>query len=184
MKTELATVANQYAQAILELAFKQGGEPLADKVLSELTAINKIILHTPDMETVLQHPAIESKKKRQLLTNTFETIVADLTIRVLELLLDKRRLNLLPQIETAYHHMLNEKKNIVSASLTCADKLDDAAIANIKARLTEHLGKRLELDVKVDPSLIGGVVLRLGDQVIDGSIKGKLQSLERVLMSV
>ena len=184
MKTELATVANQYARAILELAFKQGGEPLADKVSDELCAINKVIHNTPDMEMVLQHPAIESKKKRQLLVGAFETIVSDLAMRVLELLLDKRRLNLLPQIETGYHELLNAKKNIVSASLICADKLDESSIANIKARLTEHLGKRLELDVKVDPSLIGGVVLRLGDQVIDGSIKGKLQSLERVLMSV
>src|ERR1039457_2824724 len=147
MKTELATVANQYAQAILELAFKQGAEPLADKVLSELSAINKVILNTADMEVVLQHPAIDRKRKRQLLTGTFQTIVSDLTMRVLELLLDKRRLNLLPQIETGHHQMLNAKKNIVSASLICADKLDDGAIANIKARLTEHLGKRLELDV-------------------------------------
>jgi F-type H+-transporting ATPase subunit delta len=62
--------------------------------------------------------------------------------------------------------------------------LSDSAIADIKARLTEHLGKKLELEVKVDSSLIGGVVLRLGDQVIDGSLKGKLQSIERALLSV
>jgi F-type H+-transporting ATPase subunit delta len=184
MKTELATVADHYAQAILDLAFKQGAEALADKVLSELSAINKVIAQTPDMDMVLQHPGIESKKKRQLLIDAFQTIVSDLTMRVLELLLDKRRLALLPQIESGYHNLLNAKKNIVGASLICADKLDDSAIANIKARLTEHLGKKLELEVKVDPTLIGGVVLRLGDQVIDGSIKGKLQSLERVLMSV
>ncbi|MBK9770114.1 MAG: F0F1 ATP synthase subunit delta [Candidatus Obscuribacter sp.] len=50
--------------------------------------------------------------------------------------------------------------------------------------MTEHLGKKLELDVKVDPSLIGGVVLKIGDQVIDGSLKGKLKSIEKALLSV
>jgi F-type H+-transporting ATPase subunit delta len=57
-------------------------------------------------------------------------------------------------------------------------------VANIKAQLTEHLGKRLELDVKVDPSLIGGVVLRLGDQVIDGSLSGRLRAIEAALLAV
>ncbi|MBA3992408.1 MAG: ATP synthase F1 subunit delta, partial [Cyanobacteria bacterium DS2.3.42] len=72
----------------------------------------------------------------------------------------------------------------VSASLVSSEKLSDEAVANIKARLTEHLGKRLELEVKVDPSLIGGVVLRLGDQVIDGSLKGQLKAIEKALMAV
>lgn len=69
---------------------------------------------------------------------------------------------------------------MVGAVLTCAQKLNDSQIQDIKARLTEHLGKKLELDVEVDPSLIGGMILRLGDQVIDGSLKGKLQVVEKV----
>ena len=58
------------------------------------------------------------------------------------------------------------------------------AIANIKARIAEHMGSNLELEVKVDPSLLGGLVLKMGDQVIDGSLKGKLANLERTLLSV
>jgi F-type H+-transporting ATPase subunit delta len=62
--------------------------------------------------------------------------------------------------------------------------LSDAEVADIKSRLTMNLGKQLDLKVKVDKSLIGGVILRLGDQVIDGSIKGKLRELEKVMLSV
>ncbi len=184
MKTGNATVAGQYADAVLELAIKDGGDALADKVLSELGAVNKVTRDVPELDLILGHPAIQSVQKREIITSLFSTLVNDLTLRLLELLLDKRRLSLLPQIERQYRESLNVRKNIVGASLVCADKLSDSAIADIKARLTEHLGKRLELEVKVDSSLIGGVVLRLGDQVIDGSLKGKLQSLERVLLSV
>ncbi|HEY9732803.1 MAG TPA: ATP synthase F1 subunit delta [Drouetiella sp.] len=184
MKTELATVASQYADAVLELAIKDGGDALADKVLSELVAINKVTTDVPDLDLILGHPGIQSEKKRELLTSLFAKSINDLTMRLLELLLDKRRLNLLPEIERQFRQSLNNRKNIVGASLVCADKLSDSAIADIKARLTEHLGKKLELEVKVDNSLIGGVVLRLGDQVIDGSLKGKLQSIERALLSV
>ena len=62
--------------------------------------------------------------------------------------------------------------------------LSESDVANVKARLTEHLGKRLELEMSVDQSLIGGFILRLGDQVIDGSLKGKLRAIEKTLMAV
>ena len=97
---------------------------------------------------------------------------------------DKRRLELLPFIESSYRSLLNAKKNILAATLSCSEPLADSSVANIKAQLTEHLGKKLELEVKVDPSLIGGVVLKIGDQVIDGSLKGKLKSIEKALISV
>lgn len=184
MKTELATVASQYANAVLELAIKDGGDQLAEKILGELSAINKVTREVPDLELILGHPGIQSEKKRELIVSLFGKLLNDLTMRLLELMLDKRRLNLLPQVENQFREALNARKNIVSANLVCADKLSDSAVADIKARLTEHLGKKLELEVQVDPSLIGGLVLKLGDQVIDGSLKGKLRSIERQLLSV
>ena len=68
--------------------------------------------------------------------------------------------------------------------MTSADPLHDSAVAEIKTRLIKKLGKQVELEVKIDRSLIGGMILRVGDQVIDGSLKGKLEALERSLLSV
>ena len=90
----------------------------------------------------------------------------------------------MPAIESRLKALLNLKQNIVTARLTSAAALSDADVNQIKKKLAEGLGKKLELDVKVDESLIGGAVLRLGDQVIDGSVKGRLQALERVFASV
>ena len=183
MKAESSTIATPYAEAVLALA-AQEKEAEAEAVLNDLVTINQLIQVHPDLNTMLNHPAIYADEKRKILTILFKTRVKELTMRLVELLLDKRRLSLLPAIETEFRVLLNARKNIVSASLICADKLSETAVANIKARLTEHLGRRLELSVKEDSSLIGGVVLRLGDQVIDGSLKGKLRNLERSLMSV
>ena len=185
MNTELEGAGAQYAQAILELATKSGAPAgLESTVEADLTGINQVVAKTPDLKLILEHPAVSAEKKKALIVSAFKSSVDDLTMRLLELLADKRRMDLLPAIEKKYKALLNARKNIVAASLTCSEKLQDSAIANIKARLTEHLGKRLELDVKVDPSLIAGVVLRLGDQVIDGSVKTKLRELEKVLLSV
>jgi F-type H+-transporting ATPase subunit delta len=183
MKTESSTIAGQYAEAVIEIAFKEG-EKIADAVMSDLTLVATTFKANPDLGLVLGHPSIKTEEKRELVKTLFAKSIQELTLRLLELLLDKRRIAIVPAVETEYHKLLNGRKNIVSASLICAEKLSDSAIANIKARLAEHVGSHLELSIKEDKSLLGGVVLRLGDQVIDGSLKGKLANLERVLLSV
>jgi F-type H+-transporting ATPase subunit delta len=174
--------SGQYAEAVLEIASKT--RDLPEKIASDLEAVNELIRKTPDLKLILGHPSIGGEQKKTLLTSLFANRIDDLTLRLLELLTDKRRLPLLPAIETQYRVRLNRLKQIVTAKLIGADLLSEPAVANVKARLSEHLGKRLELQVSVDKSLIGGFVLRLGDRVIDGSLKGKLRSLEKSLLTV
>ena len=183
MRTELRGVAAQYAEAALDLASAAGGDT-ADAVGRDLLLINQLIEQDRQFATVLELPSVNAEEKKELLKTVLKGKVNDLTLHLLDLLADKRRLEVLAPLEQEYREMLNKKNNLVSASLVSSEKLSDQAVANIKARLTEHLGKRLELDVQVDPSLIGGVVLRLGDQVIDGSLKGQLKAIEKALMAV
>ena len=183
MRTELRGVAAQYAEAALDLASAVGGD-VADAVGRDLLLINQLIEKDRQFATVLELPSVNAEEKKELLKTVLKGKVHDLTLQLLDLLADKRRLEILGPLEHSYREMLNAKNNLVSASLVSSEKLSDEAVANIKARLTEHLGKRLELDVQVDPSLIGGVVLRLGDQVIDGSLKGQLKAIEKALMAV
>lgn len=183
MRTELQGVAAQYAEAALDLASAAGGDT-ADAVGRDLLLINQLIEKDHQFATVLELPSINAEEKKALLRNILKDKINELTLRLLDLLADKRRLEILQPLEQQYRELLNKKNNLVSASLISSEKLSEQSIANIKARLTEHLGKRLELDVKVDPSLIGGVVLRLGDQVIDGSLKGQLKAIEKALLAV
>ncbi len=183
MKVEQSGVASAYAQAILELAEKEG-MGTDEKVLSEIQLVSEVLSANQDLALVLNHPAIGPLEKKELLVRLFKAKLSDLTMRLLELLNDKRRLEILPHLVGKYKEILRQRQNIAEASLTCSEQLSAADIANIKARLTEHLGKKLELEVKVDPSLLGGVVLRLGDQEIDGSLRGRLKAIERTLLSV
>jgi F-type H+-transporting ATPase subunit delta len=174
--------AGQYAEAVLQIA--SNTHDLAEKIATELQAVNQVIKDTPDLQLIFGHPSIANEKKKVFLSALFANKVSDLTFRLLELLTDKRRLKLLPQIERLFRAQLNATNQIVTAKLIGSDPLSESDIANVKARLTEHLGKRLELEMSVDKSLIGGFVLRLGDQVIDGSLKGKLRTIEKSLMTV
>ncbi len=181
MNTELQGIASKYSEAMLELAISLKQE---DKVLEELKLIAAVIASDHEMSIIINHPSVDTAEKKQFLGGLFAGKISDLSANLIGLLADKRRLNLLPFIESSFRELLNKRKNIVSATLSCSERLADSSVANIKAQLTEHLGKTLELEVKVDPTLIGGVVLRMGDQVIDGSLKGQLKALEKTLLSV
>jgi F-type H+-transporting ATPase subunit delta len=184
VKTELEGVASKYAEAILALAVAPSAPGLDEAVGSDLTGISRVMQDSADLRMILGHPSIPADQKKAFLVSLFSKKINELTLRLLELLNDKRRLDLIPQIATKYHSLLNERKQIVTANLVCADQLGDKALADIKARLAEHLGKKLDLEVTVDRSLIGGFQLKLGDQVIDGSIKSKLRAIEKTLLSV
>ncbi|MBS1990862.1 MAG: ATP synthase F1 subunit delta [Cyanobacteria bacterium SZAS LIN-3] len=181
MNTELQGIASKYAEAVLDLA---GNLKSEDRVLDEIKLVSDVIASDREMTIIINHPAIDSAEKKRFLSGLFEGKISELTANLIGLLADKRRLDLIPFIETGYRELLNKRKNIVSASLVCAERLADTQVANIKAQLAEHLGKTLELEVRVDPSLIGGVVLKMGDQVIDGSLNGQLKALEKQLLSV
>lgn len=189
MKGELAAIATQYAEAILDLAVQadKGGiveKGNADKLDADLKGVISVFEQTPDLTIVLHHPAVPPERKKEILLRTFEGKVNELTIRLLRLIADRRRLDILFELAERYSHLLRQRKNIVSGKLSSSRELSASQIADLKARLAEHLGKKLELEVEVDRSLLGGAVLRIGDQVVDGSLKGKLAVIEKELMAV
>ncbi len=183
MKTELSAVADQYARAVLELA-TAGGKDLEQSVLADLEVINKVIGSDPEFTIVLNHPAIAAEEKRKLLVDLFKGKVQDLSLRLLELLTDKRRLDLLPKLETQYRELLFAKENILTATLTSAEPLADEQTRQFESKLAQQFGKQLRLATKVDPSIIAGMILKVGDKVIDGSLSGKLRNLEKQLLSI
>ncbi|MBI4534433.1 MAG: ATP synthase F1 subunit delta [Candidatus Melainabacteria bacterium] len=183
MQSELASVAAQYAQAMLDLAQDSGGQ-VDETVLIELEVVNKVIALTPELGLVLEHPAVTGLEKKHLLIDAFKGKIGDLTLRLLEFLADRRKLNLLKYIEARYRELLNVAKGKVVATLVSADTLSKEAVASIEEKLARQLGKKVECEIQVDRSLIGGVVLQVGDQVFDGSLRGKLRALEKQLLSV
>jgi F-type H+-transporting ATPase subunit delta len=160
-------------------------ESSADKtVLDDLKGVNQVVSSTSELEVVLRHPAVNATEKKQLIISIFGGKVHELTLRLLEMLTERRRLELLPYIERHAQDIWRGKQNIVAGTLVYAEKPDSKTLQEIKDKLQKQLGKTLELSEKEDKSLIGGYLLQIGDQVIDGSLKGRLQQIEKALLSV
>lgn len=181
MKSELNTVAAHYASAIFDLAEKEGK---TDRVDGDVAAINLTLQSEPQFAKLMRHPGVPADEKKKLIVDMFKGKCDDLTMRLIEMLTDRRRLEILPALEVAYKNLLREKKNIVVGALISAEPLDDMQRKHLESKLRQKLGKQIELQMEVDTSLLGGYILRLGDQVIDGSLKGRLRSVERSLLSV
>jgi len=185
VKSERYLVSQRYAQALIALVLvDKASATLADEVGSDLNFINRTIANSSDLRLLLDHPAYSMAQKKSVLHNIFMGEVQEISLCLLGLLVNRRRLDLLPSIERQYDVLLKEKRNIVIAQLTSAEQLSENNLADIKARLNEYLGKTLQLNTEVDSSLIAGYVLRIKDQIIDGSLKGRLAGIEKVLLSV
>src|SRR5579884_394504 len=118
MSTHRHAAAAQYANAVMELARDAG----ADKVVMEdLKSVKQVVGQTPDFDIVLRHPGVSPQEKKQLIISIFGGKVNDLTLRLLELLADRRRLELIPYIESEYLKLWREKQNIVAGTLVYAE---------------------------------------------------------------
>ncbi len=189
MKGELAEIAGKYAEATLKLIEEsESGESAtmkkAEAVYGDLEAIKNSLDTNHDFKLVLNHPSLGPAEKKKLLAGVFEGKVDATTFNLLQLLTDRRRLDILSEISVEFKKLLMARLNILEATLLSSTKLSEKEVQNIKARISEHMGTKLDLKVEVDESLLAGMVLRVGDQVIDGSLKGKLQKIEQSLLSV
>lgn len=180
MKSDEKGSAVQYATALLQLT-EASGE--AEEVFKNLASVCKAFEEDPEITVLFKHPAISAPQKKKFL-DEFGNGMDKLSLRLLHILCERRKMNLLPLIVAEFKQLLLAKHNIMQGTLYTAETIDDGAVDKIKERLRNKLGKRVDLTVQVDKSLIGGYVLRIGDQVIDGSLKGRLQSIEKALLSV
>lgn len=181
MKTEDNSSAAQYASALLQIGESKG---TADTMLKSISDVNVVFASDPQLYVFLKHPGVPSSEKQALLKDVFSGVVDEVTSKLLEVLCERRRIHLLPRIETHFLALLQAKHNVAPATLICADDLSDSNLEAFSRRLSQSIGKKLDLQVKTDRSLIAGFILKVGDQVIDGSIKGRLQAVEKALLSV
>jgi F-type H+-transporting ATPase subunit delta len=174
-------IVRRYASALFAAASRAGP---VDQVESDLGLVNYAIEQSPDLWEALVSPIIPPPKKREILADIFEGKVSEITLSYLGLCVDKRREEVIRETEAEFVTLANEARGIILAEATSATELSDDQEARLISKLSETTGKRVELSRKVDPSLIGGLLVRMGDTVIDGSIRGQLEALrERLLES-
>ena len=174
-----SALTRRYAKALVELAVEQQA---VDRYGEELATVNAVLAREGLLRQLLESPTLALEKKAAMLTDLAAAL--ELSPRMsdfLGLVLSKGRIGYLPQIEDAYRSLADELSGVLRARITAAAELDDAQQQAIGASLEKQTGKKVALNVKVDPQLIGGVQAEIGGRLFDGSVRTQLQRIEESL---
>jgi F-type H+-transporting ATPase subunit delta len=176
-------IARRYAKALLEVARAQGlGVPAA--LHGELSSFAKSFEASPELRRALQHPTLRAEARRKVVGALAETGGASpLLRRLLDLVATRDRLELLPALAEEYAEARNAAEGRVSAEAVTAVPLADTQKAGVSSALSSAIGKAVELRTRVDPALLGGVLVKLGGRSYDGTVRGQLAALRVRLAS-
>ena len=184
---EKQTLARPYAEAVFELA--KGSNAL--KPWSEMLALVTAIAADENMRRLAADPRVDRARFRDLFLDVCEECARegalteprthkqldDAGANFVRLLVENRRLNLLPEIVTQYESLKAEAESRVEATVTSAFTLEPAHLNTLREALKRKLGREVNITAQVDKALMGGIVIRAGDLVIDGSVRGRLADL-------
>lgn len=153
-----------------------------DTVESDLGLIGYSLETVPRLGSTLSHPMIPPAKKKQIVTEVFTGKIEDITLDFIKLMIDKRREGIIGEVESDYVRIANEHRGVVPAHVTSAYPLTEEEKKELQAGLSKFTGKKVEIETSEDPDLVGGVVVKIGDTVMDGSVKGYLAALKDRLL--
>lgn len=171
---------NGYARGIFEMA---RGEGQLERVEGELLTISRAIETSPELRTNLTDPLLPLDKKQSIIEELIGARASSVTLGVVQLLVSQNRASDLPAIALALADTAASSRDKELAEVRSAVPLDDATVERLAAALGRATGKSVEVKVIVDPSLIGGIVARVGDTVIDGSIAKRVASVRQAVRS-
>jgi len=164
-------LAGRYAAALFQAAAAKSED---QKILGELGAARDLLLSS---EGLLRHPRVSTAEKKKLLGAALEGKVGATTRRFLELLIEKKRYELFAMVASMYARLAADKRGAAKAVVRTARPLSPDAQKTLIARLKVFAGKDIELEVKEDPELIGGLSVKIGDWVLDSSLRGQLRRM-------
>lgn len=167
-------VSERYALSLYELAQAEGKEQL---FLEQLRGVGKVFELTPGLAKLLTTPSIALADKHEVLKNGFDGKVEPLLMNFLLLITEKGRAGLLPDMVCAYEAHYREQKGIVAVRAISAVPLSDALRDKLKDKLCKVVGKQIELVATVDPSLLGGLVIKINNEQFDVSLRTRLNEL-------
>lgn len=173
------TVARNYADTLFELARRHHG---LDAFAEGIDTVARSLDENPRFRLFLETPRIADTDKKKVVRKIFGDELPAPLVRFLLITIDKRRQRLLRAIAREYAARLDEHEGRAHVEVTLARPVDDATRALLADRLTKLLGKRAIPHVRVKPAILGGVVVRAGDTIYDGSLRRRLEGMRRQLM--
>ena len=182
VETSMSGVAGRYAAALFELAGERGK---TDAVSADLERFAKLIEESDDLKRLVRSPVFTAEQQQAAIGAILDRMEAgEIAGNFIRLVAQKRRLFAINAMIRAYEALLAEKRGIVPAEVTVAEAMPDPMLADLKAALAKTAGKDVSLAVKINPDIIGGMVVKLGHRMIDASLKTKLNALRVAMREV
>lgn len=173
------TVALKYARAVFDSALEAGA---TDPVGADLASLRALEQDDPAFLNYLISPEVLTESKLEFVEKVFKPRVSPLVAQLLRLLVEKARIAFLPVICEEYQRLAEEHRGVLRAEVLSAVPLSDGQATTLKAELDRITGKNVVLEKKVDPSVLGGVVVHLGNQIIDRSLRYGIRRLREGLL--
>lgn len=171
-------LARRYAIALGELAEEKG---LLKDVEEEMKSFRAVLIEGPSFQRALESENVSSEEKLKLIDETFRDRFSKLTLNFLLLVVTKHRETVLKEMVDEFLDYADEKRGVVEVEVTTATPLTDEQSSAISGKLAQMTGKEIRLTAKEDADLLGGIVARIGDLVMDGSVKSRLNRLGQQL---
>ena len=171
--------ARPYARAIMDVA---ASAQRANTIRAELDKFDQARRESVELQDVYANPGIENDAKFKITHSIASKLgLSDLTGKVLEILIQNHRINDLGSIVDALTSMINEELNVAVAEVRSAHKLSEQEVAQLRKTLEQKFGKRVEVHLDTDPSLLGGFVAKVGSEIFDASVAGKIAKFREQL---
>ncbi len=174
-------ISKRYASSLMQLT--KGDIALQTKIDEQLSAIVDL-LENKEIKKIIASPVVNTEIVNAVFANVGTQLgVAEIFKQFLKVLVDARRVSIIPEIKQSFHTSLLEAQGLVEATVTSAVTLDAGEIDQIKAKLEAMLGKKVKLETKVDKSILGGFVVKIDNSQIDMSLKTKLDNMTKFAVS-
>lgn len=171
-------VAQRYADALFQLGAAQGNLEALD---ADLNGIAQILNDTADLGMLWESPIVSTEDKKAIVKQLFEGKIDPLTLNTLLLMFDNKRGASIMALQTAFRERYNAYRKRMTVQVASALPLGEQETADLRRELAKATEREIEMETSLDPELIGGLVVKIGDQVIDNSLRGRLEALARTL---
>jgi F-type H+-transporting ATPase subunit delta len=172
--------SRRYASALLSAA-EEGN--FLDQIVEELQVIKVVLEHSRDLVQAMRSPLVNGDKKIHILQEIFKDSIGEKMFLFLKLVARKKRAGLLPEIIDEFQILLDEKRGIINVGITSAEKLSEEQSGELIRRLEVYTGKKIRPSLAENESLIGGVSVKIGDTIFDGSISHQLEMFRKALVA-
>jgi F-type H+-transporting ATPase subunit delta len=172
--------ANRYARALFDVALREAN---VEKVRDDLQQFADLVGRHEALSHALANPAVPAAKKRTIVQALLERAggITPVVSKLMLLLADRDRLVLLPEVATAYRERLMDHQKVIHGEVTTAIPISPEKVRALEQGLGQATGRKVVLEPRVDPSIIGGVITRIGSTVYDGSVTTQLQKMKQAL---